>query len=416
MAGAVSLSDVQQFTEKSAAQSGVRALRECPICKSARLTSITERASVPVHQNMLYDSRADACAATRGHLRVVGCLACEFVFNATFDNSLMSYGAGYESDQSYSPAFASHVEGLLDRLLVEYGIRDGRILEVGCGKGSFLRALVEAPGSGNTGWGFDPSYVGPDSDLGGRIRFVRSFYTREYDHIHADVAIFRHVIEHVPDPLGLLTRVRRNAENPRVFMETKDVRWVLRNAVIWDFFYEYCSYFSQRSITAAFRRAGFSGVASKQIFGGQYLWVEAGVGNVYGDGEAAGPLALEELIESYGKRESDARAGWSERLERLRDEGAVALWGAGAKGVTFASLFDPSAELVSCVVDLNPAKQGRYIAGSGHPIVAPTDLSRLGVRNVVLMNPYYQEEVRALLTSEGLNVNLLVDLTASRAP
>ncbi len=117
----------------------------------------------------------------------------------------MSYGVGYDSDQSYSPAFATHVNGLLELLLNEKGIRAARILEVGSGKGTFLRSLVEAPGVQNTGWGFDPSYAGPESDLDGRLRFVRSFYTSEYDHIPANVAICRHVVEHVPDPVALLS-------------------------------------------------------------------------------------------------------------------------------------------------------------------------------------------------------------------
>ena len=74
---------------------------------------------------------------------------------------LMSYGVGYDSDQSYSPAFATHVNGLLELLLNEKGIREARILEVGSGKGTFLRSLVEAPGVQNTGWGFDQAMWDP---------------------------------------------------------------------------------------------------------------------------------------------------------------------------------------------------------------------------------------------------------------
>lgn len=382
---------------------------ECPVCSSRRLASVTERPNVPVHQNMLYESRQGARAATRGHLKVMACLDCGFVFNATFDSSLMSYGIGYESDQTYSPKFTSHVAGLVDLLLNKKGIHDTRIVEVGSGKGAFLRALVEAPGAGNSGVGFDPSYVGPDSDLDGRLRFIRSFYTKEHEHIPADLAICRHVIEHVPDPVALLARLRNSSGSPRVFMETKDVKWVLRNAVIWDFFYEYCSYFSQRSLSAAFRRAGFSEVVSEHIFGGQYLWVEAAVGHGKVKENPPGPGVLEDLIMSYKLRENEARARWRDTLASLSGDGPIALWGAGAKGVTFASLFDPDAQLITCVVDLNPAKQGRYVAGSAHPVVAPSELRRLGVRNVILLNPNYRDEVSELLAREALDVNLVTE-------
>jgi methionyl-tRNA formyltransferase/SAM-dependent methyltransferase len=387
--------------------------KACPVCNSTRLAGVTERPNVPVHQNMLFETRLGARSANRGHLRVMACLDCGFVFNATFDGTLMSYGTDYESDQTYSPKFTSHVAGRVDLLLNRKGIRDARILEVGSGKGAFLRALVEASGSGNTGCGFDPSYVGPDTDLNGRLRFVRSFYTKDYEDIPADVAICRHVMEHVPDPVDLLSRIRRSSDSPRVFLETKDIKWVLRNAVIWDFFYEYCSYFSQRSLTAALHRAGFGEVISEHIFGGQYIWVEASVGDSRLEPDPGGPGVLEDLIMSYKLRENETRVRWRDTLTSLRSQGPVALWGAGAKGVTFASLFDPGAELISCVVDLNPAKQNRYIAGSGHAIVAPSRLGRIGVRNVILLNPNYADEVSEFLAREQLNVNLVVDADLS---
>jgi Methyltransferase domain/C-methyltransferase C-terminal domain len=357
---------------------------------------------------MLYQSQLAARNAMRGRLEVVACLDCGFVFNATFDSTLMSYGAGYESDQSHSPAFASHVEKLLSDLLNQKNVRDTHIIEVGCGKGAFLRSLIEAPESGNTGCGFDPSYVGPESDDDGRLRFVRSFYNEEHVSIRADVVICRHVIEHVPDPVTLLTRVGRSSPSARLFMETKDVEWILRNAVIWDFFYEYCSYFSARSMTTALLRAGFGDVTSEPIFGGQYLWVEASGSSSEVRSTPPTSDTIEHLVTGYARRESEMLSRWTETIEGLSRVGPVALWGAGAKGVTFASLFDPQAERLMCVVDVNPAKQGRFIAGSAHPIVAPSDLKTFGVRNIILLNPNYLQEIEAILQQENLDVNLVM--------
>jgi hypothetical protein len=364
---------------------------------------------------MLYQSQLAARNAIRGRLEVVACLNCGFVFNATFDGSLMSYGAGYESDQSYSPSFTSHVEKLLRDLLDKKNVRDTQIVEIGCGKGDFLRSLVGEPGSGNTGCGFDPSYVGPDSDMDGRLRFVRSFYSEEHVSIRGDVAICRHIIEHVPNPVALLARIGRSSSNARVFMETKDVEWVLNNAVIWDFFYEYCSYFSTRSIATAFHRAGFGNVTTEHIFGDQYLWVEAT--ELAFDAATTLPTAgpIEQLALGYARRESEMLARWSDTLHELAKLGPVALWGAGAKGVTFTSLFDPQADCLECVVDLNPAKQGRFIAASAHPIVAPAELKSLGVRNVILLNPNYQIEIEEFLRNEHLDINLIVTADTPRA-
>jgi SAM-dependent methyltransferase len=380
----------------------------CPICESPELAPITERNRVPVHQNKLYESRAAARAATRGHLKVVACLTCGFVFNAAFDLSLMSYDQSYENDQTHSPAFSAHVDGLAERLLSESGVRNSRIVEVGSGKGTFLQTLVMAD-PGNVGWGFDPAYTGPDRAVDGRVEFVRSFYDRAYADLAPDVVVCRHVIEHVPEPAKLLGEIRQASTGARVFVETPDVEWILRNAVIWDFFYEHCSYFSPHSFGTAFRRAGFGDVKSTHVFGGQYLWVEAGGAGDGGKAQTCDPGDIAGLAKSYMQKEGEMLGRWNETIVALSKSGPVALWGAGAKGVTSASLFDPGAEILSGVVDLNPRKQGRYIAGSGHEIFSPAELTGRGVKSVVLMNPNYLSEIRQYLKSEHINVKIVVD-------
>jgi SAM-dependent methyltransferase len=386
----------------------VRSSSHCPICNSESLATVTERPNVPVHQHILYDTADAARNAVRGHLHIVACLVCGFVFNASFDLSLMSYGVDYENDQTHSPAFSAHVDQLAKRLLNESGVRDSRVVEVGCGKGNFLRALVESPSSGNIGWGFDPSYRGPDSDMDDRAQFVRSFYSADSADVSPDVVVCRHVIEHVPDPVTLLSQISSASAGARVFLETPDVEWILRNNVIWDFFYEHCSYFSRQSFAAAFRRTGFGDASISTVFGDQYLWVEATSEEPSRRKPPANPGEIGPLVESYGRAEGENLSSWKETIASLRDKGAVALWGAGAKGVTSAGLFDPEAQLISCVVDLNPAKQGRFLSVTGHPIVSPSELQTRAVASVILLNQNYLSEVRQLLAHDHADVRVIV--------
>ena len=92
-----------------------------------------------------------------------------------------------------------------------------------------------------------PPIVGPDIDCEGRAFFARRYYGPECADIRADVVISRHVIEHVPDPVALLKTVRLalvGSPHARVYFETPDVTWILKNRVIWDLFYEHCSLFT----------------------------------------------------------------------------------------------------------------------------------------------------------------------------
>lgn len=339
---------------------------------------------------------------------MVVCEACGFVFNQAFDLSRLSYGEDYENTQSCSAYFDAYLDGLVQDMVERQGVRNCTIVEVGCGKGHFLKKLVNYPGANNTGFGFDPSYVGPLTDLNGRLQFRTCYYDQSCTDIAADVVVCRHVIEHVPEPLEILRSVRAalaSSPKARVFFETPCVDWILRHRVIWDFFYEHCSLFTAESLGLAFQRTGFAVERVEHIFGGQYLWLEARVADVDETLPATGETV--QLAMAYAADEQTLREAWLARLRALGQNGKVALWGAGAKGATFANLVDPDCALIDCVVDLNPNKQGRFIPGTGHPIVAPADLPGRGVCNAVLMNPNYRQENLQLLAEAGIELNLI---------
>jgi hypothetical protein len=86
-------------------------------------------------------------------------------------------------------------------------------------------------------------------------------------------------------------------------------------------------------------------------------------------------------------------------LGQLAAAGPVVVWGAGAKGVTFCNLADPNARRVTGVVDVNPAKQGHYLPGTGHPILAPSAAADAAA--AVVLNPNYTAEVTDALRRLG---------------
>ena len=180
---------------------------------------------------------------------------CGFVFNQSFDQSLLSYGEKYNNDQMASPEFKNYVDGIIEHL----NLRDQKIVEIGCGNGYFLERLCEK----NTGIGYDPAYTGPQNR--GNAVFVRGYYRGE----PADIAICRHTIEHIPDPLALI----RSINAPKVFFETPDLLWIMENGAWWDFFYEHCNYFTASALEDCFRIAGYEG-ETRKAFGNQYLWYE----------------------------------------------------------------------------------------------------------------------------------------------
>ncbi len=357
--------------------------------------------------NYRFRSAAEAQSVARGDVTLRQCRSCGLVFNATFDGTRMPYDERYENRQGSSPTFRAHVDEMVARLGRVAGVRGGRLLEVGCGKGEFLRRAAELLGAEADG--HDTSYEGPGEVDGGRVRFHAGYLTASGVKGRHDAVICRHVVEHVPcigGFLGGLAGIARAAGDPLVVLETPRFEWIVENECLWDVFYEHCNYFTGPTLAHLARRAGFRVARHAAVFGGQYQWLELrlmrrGPGRV-----AAGPgIPAGGSLARFGK-------GFGRRRERLaasirdgRRGKPWAVWGAGAKGVALVNLL--SRLKPACVVDVNPAKQGGMIPGTAVPVCAQGDAGLPGLGLVVITNPNYAREVRADLDAAGFRGNIL---------
>ncbi|MHC5024295.1 MAG: Rossmann-fold NAD(P)-binding domain-containing protein, partial [Planctomycetota bacterium] len=85
---------------------------------------------------------------------------------------------------------------------------------------------------------------------------------------------------------------------------------------------------------------------------------------------------------------------WSDVVHAAAQKGQKpVLWGSGSKGVSFLTTLGIRDE-IECVVDINPFRQGRFMPGTGHPIVAPSFLAEYRPDLVIAMNPMYRDEIR----------------------
>src|SRR5262249_20872422 len=155
--------------------------------------------------------------------------------------------------------------------------------------------------------------------------------------------------------------------------------------------------FSARSLAAAFGLAGFHVETVRHNFAGQYLWLQGDCSPAKDDGGSSLNDRQQKdflsLVRKFAKSEPNRIKAWNRMVDHLAQNGRLAVWGAGAKGVTFANLVDPNCQNIAFIVDMNPQKQGKYLAGTGHGIVAPDELMSYGVKNVLVLNPNYFGEI-----------------------
>ena len=101
---------------------------------------------------------------------------------------------------------------------------------------------------------------------------------------------------------------------------------------------------------------------------------------------------------------------WKRKLAELRNRGERAVvWGSGSKGVAFLTalgLNGPESG-VEYVVDINPFRVGKFMAGAGQEIVSPAFLKEYRPDLAVVMNPIYCPEIEAELLEMGLGTEVV---------
>ncbi len=376
----------------------------CAICGSGRTIAVLELAQIPVFCNVQYQNRDDAKSAARGDLSLQFCTHCHHLFNATFDARLLAYAPAYENALDFSPRFRQFALELADQLIATHGLKGKQVIDIGCGKGDFLRLLCER--GGNTGTGFDPSYVPSGADAALPFEVITAYYGPEYAAQQADLISCRHVLEHIEQPVGFLSMIRGAlAERPNtpVYFEVPNADYMLAEGAIWDLIYEHCGYFGSRSLRYAFAKAGFQVERLEPAFGHQYLSIEARPAPNVTPLPQNTEEGIPRMVGAFSRLMTAKLKAWRKRLEALRAQGQKAvIWGGGSKGVTLGNLL--ALEVwIPYVVDVNPRKQGRFVAGTGQHIVPPAFLATYKPDVVIIMNPLYTAEIQTEVEAMGLS-------------
>lgn len=329
----------------------------------------------PVLQNRLFSSREAALNCATGDICLVQDCHTGLVRNAAFDSTLLEYDGSYHNEQEYSAAFQTHLTSVAD--LVERFLGKARLVEVGCGKGYFLE-LLTARGSQVTG--FDPTYDG-DSPL------VHKSFVEPSISLAAEGVILRHVLEHVPDPVGFLNSLRNaNGGRGRIYIEVPCFDWICGNRAWFDIFYEHVNYFRLEDFARLFSDVVMAG----RLFGDQYLFCVAELESLRTP--VLSGWTQVHMPFDFGSPEQWASSGGSCGMEKRE-----AVWGCASKGVIFSLLRERAGAPIDVAIDINPKKHGMFLPGSGLEVLPPArGLAELPPGSTIyVMNPMYAHEIEA---------------------
>lgn len=380
-----------------------QSITPCPACAGAS-EPIWQLAKVPTQSCRLLREPHVAREFLHGEIELRRCVDCGLVYNGSFLPQTQLLDADYEESQACSAHFNVFARDLIEALNDRFALRGKRVIEVGCGKGSFLAELCALTGA--SGLGVDPSYDPkrrPRPELS-QLRFERDYLHEWHGSYNAELLICRHTLEHIARPTEFMQTLAAVAgDRTPLFIEVPDWQRIAEEGAFWDIYYEHCIYFDQRSLSRVARAAGCTVDNLERGFHDQYLLAYLSAGS-----DTAPSAPTDEASSVIGDRLRKAVELWQAQLDQwARSSERGVLWGAGSKGVAFLSATAASVEVIPALTDINPHKQGRYLPLTARPVLAPEQLRQLQPEHIIVMNPAYLDEVRGDCRRLGLKAQVI---------
>ena len=344
----------------------------------SQYTEIYRAEQLPVFQNRMFATSEEAINCAKGDVVLVRDLQTGLIFNHAFQPELMKYDAAYQNEQAVSSMFQAHLRNVTE--MVQKHFHGDTLIEVGAGKGYFLEHL-QALGFEITG--LDPAYEGTNPSI------IKKYFTPELG-LHADGIILRHVLEHIQDPVSFLADLREaNGGGGKIYIEVPCFDWICEHRSWFDIFYEHVNYFRLSDFDRIFGHVHESG----HTFAGQYLYVVADLATVQRP-----KIDASDHFE-FSKDVLNTVDQYAGQLKAQRaTQNGSAIWGGASKGVIFALFMRRAGAEVGFVIDINPAKQGKYLASTGLRVSAPEDVFRKlePGSDIFVMNSNYLREIKEL--------------------
>jgi len=332
-------------------------------------------------------------------LKVLVCDECWLVQTEDFVGKSEMFSEDYAYFSSFSSTWLKHAEEYVEKVTARFNINSkSLVVEIAANDGYLLQYVKN---KGIPCYGIEPTHNTAEAARNKGIEIIEEFFSVDQanellrEGRQSDLIASNNVLAHVPDindfVKGISILLKPNG------IATFEFPHLLNLVELNQFDTIYHEHYSYLSLTAVLRIFEVNGLS---VFDIEELPTHGGSLRVYAQRSDFGVNISSEAVnilknkeDKYGMSNISFYKGFQYRIEKVKIEFLAFLiqakqegkqivgYGAAAKGNTMMNFSGIREDIISYIVDKNPAKIGKFMPGSRVPIV--------DVNNILLTKPDY---------------------------
>jgi SAM-dependent methyltransferase len=350
----------------------------CRACAGNNLIMVMPLSRVPQDvQHLLSSQQLGQDSSYITDMRIYQCNDCGLV------QAPLCLGTNYYDDYLMTTSFSERLQQYLDELadifLTQYAHNVRHVLDVGSGDGAFMRPFRQRK---ITVEGIEPSARSREAAEQQGYRVYPGYMTADTELPGApyDAFVSRQVLEHVDDIEGFFQGIRHNL-SPGAFgvIEVPRLEKALEDRRFYDFFPDHVNYFSLDTLRTVLEINGFSVLATGSMMDDEYnvAIVQLRVPQDFG----------QILVHRH------TLVAHITKLVQDKTQHRIAMWGAGAKGLSILAAMADDKVVLDMVVDSDPNKLGRYTPISEILVQDPENLVSENIDAVIISAIAYESAI-----------------------
>jgi hypothetical protein len=344
-------------------------------------------------------------------LKVMVCDQCWLTQTEDFVGKDEMFSEDYAYFSSYSSSWLEHAKEYVKKMKLRFDLTEqSMVVEVAANDGYLLQYVQQ---NSIPCYGIEPTHSTAVAAREKEIEIIEEFFgERKAKELagqkrQADLTVANNVLAHVPDINDFVKGFSNLLKSSGVAtFEFPHLLNLVQQIQFDTIYHEHYSYLSLTAVQLVFKVNGLT------VFDVEELSTHGGSLRVYAQRSDTGKHPVSNKVQKLKEREIkagmdtiDFYQGFQLKAEKVKNdfldfllkakEGGktVVAYGAAAKGNTIMNFAGVRPDLISYVVDRNPAKQGKYMPGSRIPIVNESILLKNKPDYVVILPWNLKDEV-----------------------